>query len=174
MDLKQKFTREMNKENFEILKMVFENYFKIDMFENTRDYKYVYARMILFKVLREDFGLKYAEISEMSGKHHATVIHFVKKFHDIMSYDKRIVKDYENILFNYEISCKTDYKAKDVYRLVCMLEQLKKDNEQLKEKTQSRMFKLIESIHPSSEPNIFYKLEAIVKMNNFVDKKEIV
>ena len=171
MDLKQKFTMAMNRENFEMLKMVFENYFKIDMFENTRDYKYVYARMILFKILREDFGLKYADISKLSGKHHATVIHLVKKFHDITSYDKRAIRDYEKLLFNYEVSCKTDYKTKDVYRLVCMLEQLKKENEELKEKTQSRMFKLIDSIHPSSEPNIYYKLEAIVKMNNFVDKK---
>lgn len=161
----------MNKENFEILKMVFENYFKIDIFSNTRDYRYVYARMILFKILREDFGMKFQEISDISGKHHATVIHLVRKFHDIISYDKTLKRDYDRVMFNYEVSVKTGYTLKDVYRLASLLEQIKKENEELREKTQSRMFKLIDSIHPSNEPNIFYKLEAIVKMNNFVDKK---
>jgi hypothetical protein len=41
----------------------------------------------------------------------------------------------------------------------------------LKSKTDTRMFRMIETIHPDAEPNIYYRLEAIVKMNNIVDKK---
>ncbi len=161
----------MDKKNFETLKMVFENYFKIDLFEDTRDYKYVYARMIMFKILREDFGMKFQQIGDIYGKHHATVIHLVRKFHDTASYDKKIIRDYEKLLFNYETSVKTDYTLKDLYRVLCLVEDLRSENERLKSITDTRMFRLISTIHPDAEPNIYYKLEAIVNMNNIVDKK---
>jgi predicted hydrocarbon binding protein len=159
----------MDRNNFETLKLVFENYFKIDISEDTRDYKYVYARMIMFKILREDFGMKFQRIGEIYGKHHATVLHMVRKFHEIASYDKKITRDYEKLLFNYEVSVKTEHTVKDLYRILCLVEDLKTENEKLKRITDNRMFKLINTIHPDAEPNIYYKLEAIVKMNNIVN-----
>jgi hypothetical protein len=161
----------MGKNSYETLIQVFENRFKFDLLKKTRHAPYVYARMIFFKILREDFGLKLEDISKLTGKHHATVIHHIRKYHDYASYDKSIVKDYENIKFDFDVARKTEYTVKDVYKLVSMVESLKRENDELKSKTDTRMFRMIETIHPDAEPNIYYRLEAIVKMNNIVDKK---
>lgn len=59
---------------------------EVDIRQNTRIRQYVYARFIYFKVMRDKYySLSY--IGSSIGKDHATVLHGLKQFEALKSYD---------------------------------------------------------------------------------------
>ena len=70
--------------------------FNIDIVSKTRRQDYVDGRMIYYKILRDlDYG--YAPIGRTLYKDHSTVIHAVRAFDDVTTYDKELYNKYEVI-----------------------------------------------------------------------------
>jgi len=57
-----------------------EHYPDSDFYTSSRKPMHVSARRALFWVLRLQFGLTYAEIGELYGKDHSTIIYAVRRF----------------------------------------------------------------------------------------------
>ena len=61
---------------------------------NTRKQEVVNARMIYYVILKElNYG--YTAISKSLNKNHATVIHGIRTFNDLIGYDKELRRDYD-------------------------------------------------------------------------------
>ncbi len=70
--------------------------FNIDIVRQTRRQDYVDGRMIYYKILRDlDYG--YTPIGRTLHKDHSTVIHAVRAFDDVTTYDKELYNKYEVI-----------------------------------------------------------------------------
>lgn len=70
--------------------------FNIDIVSRTRRQDYVDGRMIYYKILRDlDYG--YTPIGRTLHKDHSTVIHAVRAFDDVTTYDKELYNKYEVI-----------------------------------------------------------------------------
>jgi chromosomal replication initiation ATPase DnaA len=59
------------------------------------------ARRILFYILKKKLGLTLTEIGKMSNRTHATILHSVNNFKDIIKYDKELNYAYNKILDEY-------------------------------------------------------------------------
>lgn len=65
----------------------------VDITTKTRKYEFIEARMIYYKLLR-DRGYSLQEIGDTLDKNHATVLHAINVFEDIIEYDKDLVEKY--------------------------------------------------------------------------------
>lgn len=70
--------------------------FKVDITDVCRKQEYVFGRMIYYRILR-DLGYGYQPIGRTLGKDHSTIIHNIRAFDDITTYDKELHKTYEII-----------------------------------------------------------------------------
>tara|TARA_R110002012_G_C11642643_1_gene610796 strand:+ start:1165 stop:1602 length:438 start_codon:yes stop_codon:yes gene_type:complete len=80
------------------LKYIVNNIMKLNVDSPTREYKYIKARAICYKILREQNNMSYQSIGRFFSKTHATVIHAIKEFDSMMAYDKEMKEDYQNII----------------------------------------------------------------------------
>ena len=86
----------------EKVKKVIEEYFNVDLTEQTRQMNVVEARSMFYKICRENLGLKYRQIAEVVNKNHASVIHGIKTLNDLIDTDKRVKNDFDIILNKFE------------------------------------------------------------------------
>ena len=80
------------------LKYIVNNIMKLNVDSPTREYKYIKARAICYKILREQNNMSYQSIGRFFSKTHATIIHAIKEFDSMMAYDKEMKEDYQNII----------------------------------------------------------------------------
>lgn len=66
----------------------------LDIKGNTRKVNYVYGRMIYYKILRS-LEYSYQAIADTLNKNHATVIHALNTFDDLVEYDDNLFNQYE-------------------------------------------------------------------------------
>ena len=90
------------------------SYLGVNIFSECRKRKYVNARMIYYKVLHNNrYG--WSAISKTVKKNHATIIHGVRQFDDLIMFDKKLLDDYRLIKDVYgegEISNSTTFMTR--------------------------------------------------------------
>ncbi len=160
-------------ETKERLKSVIESVYKIDICRKTRRRDYVSARTTYVQIMR-DMGLGVEEIGRSIGKHHSTVLHNTKCFHDYYKFDKRF-KKFHNIILekfyaeeNTVIELKVEELEKHTLSLNLKLKELDSQKKSLESKIQSleneklknkSIHELInERVKPGTEERIYYKL----------------
>jgi len=80
------------------LKYIVNNTMNLNVDEPTREYKYIRARAICYKILRDQNHMSYQSIARFFSKTHATIIHALKEFDSMIKYDEQMEEDYKNIL----------------------------------------------------------------------------
>ncbi|QDP55963.1 MAG: putative bacterial DnaA helix-turn-helix protein [Prokaryotic dsDNA virus sp.] len=87
----------LNKQTKKIALTIVNNYFNISINRNTRQRRYVLARSIFYKVLRDNTKMSFQEIASIFNKNHATVLHSIKQLEGYMEYDSSLRIDYITI-----------------------------------------------------------------------------
>lgn len=67
--------------------------FNVDIVSKTRKQDYVDGRMIYYRILR-DLGYGYQPIARTLNKDHSTIIHGIRAFDDVTTYDKELYNKY--------------------------------------------------------------------------------
>tara|TARA_R110000850_G_scaffold129458_2_gene249383 strand:+ start:68 stop:505 length:438 start_codon:yes stop_codon:yes gene_type:complete len=80
------------------LKYLVNNTMNVNLDMPTRKYRYIKARAICYKILREQNNMSYSMIGRFFNKTHGTIIHAIKEFDSMVAYDKAMKEDYNNIL----------------------------------------------------------------------------
>ena len=73
--------------DFDILRDITQEVCKADPMKETREREVVYARMIMYKVLHSFHKHTYTRIGRMFGKNHATVLHSINQFDNMIRND---------------------------------------------------------------------------------------
>ena len=61
----------------------------LDLNRRSRKFEYVKARMMCYKILREQCNFSLQDIGRYFKKNHATVLHSLKEFDAVCIYDKK-------------------------------------------------------------------------------------
>ena len=69
----------------------------LDLNRRSRKFEYVKARMMCYKILREQCNFSLQDIGRYFKKNHATVLHSLKEFDAVCIYDKKFKEDYESV-----------------------------------------------------------------------------
>ena len=80
------------------LKYLVNNTMNVNVDMPTRKYRYIKARAICYKILRDQNNMSYESIGRFFSKTHATIIHSIKEFDAMIKYDKQMELDYKSIL----------------------------------------------------------------------------
>ena len=80
------------------LKYLVNNTMNVNVDMPTRKYRYIKARAICYKILRDQNHMSYQSIARFFSKTHATIIHAIKEFDAMIKYDEQMEEDYNNIL----------------------------------------------------------------------------
>ena len=80
------------------LKYLVNNTMNVNLDMPTRKYRYIKARAICYKILRDQNNMSYQSIGRFFSKTHATIIHSIKEFDAMIKYDKQMEEDYNNII----------------------------------------------------------------------------
>ena len=80
------------------LKYLVNNTMNVNVDMPTRKYRYIKARAICYKILRDQNHMSYQSIGRFFSKTHATIIHSIKEFDAMIKYDKQMEEDYNNII----------------------------------------------------------------------------
>ena len=80
-----------------LVKEIVEDYFKLKIDSRTRQRKYVEARAIYYKLLRENSRMSLQAIGKTMNRDHATALHSLRQIKDWLEYDKEIKRDYNII-----------------------------------------------------------------------------
>jgi len=78
-----------------IIKEIVENYYQLDITRLTRKREYVEARAIYYNLVRDNTRMSLSTIGKTMGKDHSTVLYFIRKLRDWITYDQQIQRDYE-------------------------------------------------------------------------------
>ena len=70
------------------LKYLVNNTMNVNVDMPTRKYRYIKARAICYKILRDQNNMSYQSIGRFFSKTHATIIHSIKEFDAMIKYDK--------------------------------------------------------------------------------------
>jgi hypothetical protein len=99
--------------DFDILREITQEICKIDPMKETRDREVVYARMIMYKVLKSFHKHTVTAIGRMFGKHHATILHSIKQFDNMVIYDDWLSNRFHCVMSEYtkEISLQNEVIA---------------------------------------------------------------
>ena len=102
--------------DFDILRDITQEVCKADPMKETREREVVYARMIMYKVLHSFHKHTYTRIGRMFGKNHATVLHSINQFDNMVRNDDWLNNRFNCVLSEYtkEISLQNEAIA-DVY-----------------------------------------------------------
>jgi len=68
---------------------------------NTRKREYVFARAVVYDILRKHLRMSLMDIAKVFNKNHATVLHSLKQLPYIIKYDPDIQFSYNNIVNNW-------------------------------------------------------------------------
>lgn len=77
-------------------------HFHLDISEVNRQYEYVVARSCFYKICRDIVGLSYSKIAQSVGKNHATVLHALKEFENILACDPVMNKKCQQLFDKFE------------------------------------------------------------------------
>lgn len=80
-----------------LVKEIVEDYYKLKIDSKTRQRKYVEARAVYYKLLRENSRMSLQAIGNTMNKDHATVLHSLRQIKDWLEYDKQLKRDYNTI-----------------------------------------------------------------------------
>jgi len=80
-----------------LVKEIVEDYYKLKIDSKTRQRKYVEARAIYYKLLRENSRMSLQAIGKTMNRDHATAIHSLRQIKDWLEYDKELKRDYNTI-----------------------------------------------------------------------------
>lgn len=80
-----------------LVKEIVEDYYKLKIDSKTRQRKYVEARAVYYKLLRENSRMSLQAIGNTMNKDHATVLHSLRQIKDWLEYDKELKRDYNTI-----------------------------------------------------------------------------
>jgi len=87
----------LNKQTKKIALTIVNNYFNISISRNTRQRRYVLARSIFYKLLRDNTKMSFQEIASIFNKNHATVLHSIKQLDGYMEFDSSLRIDFITI-----------------------------------------------------------------------------
>jgi hypothetical protein len=80
-----------------LVKEIVEDYYKLKIDSKTRQRKYVEARAVYYKLLRENSRMSLQAIGNTMKRDHATVLHSLRQIKDWLEYDKELKRDYNTI-----------------------------------------------------------------------------
>ena len=87
----------LNRQTKKIASTIVNNYFGISINRKNRQRRYVLARSIFYKLLRDNTKMSFQEIANTFNKNHATVLHSIKQLEGYMEYDSSLRIDYITI-----------------------------------------------------------------------------
>jgi hypothetical protein len=87
--------------DFDILRDITQEVCKADPMKETRQREVVYARMIMYKVLHSFHKHTYTRIGRMFGKNHATVLHSINQFDNMVRNDDWLNNRFHCVLSEY-------------------------------------------------------------------------
>ena len=140
-----------------LIKEIVEDYYKLKIDTKTRQRKYVEARAIYYKLLRENSRMSLEAIGKTVNRDHATAIHSLKQIKDWLEYDKEIKRDYNTINSRLQDAMRLNPELfKDVLKMESFYEieyhRLKHDSE-LKYKSLLTKYHFLKSRLEKYEPN---------------------
>lgn len=98
----------------EIKKLV-ENKTKLKLTTNSRKQHFVYTRAVLFTLCKKYTTATLYEIGNMAGRDHASVLHGIKLYNEVLTrYDDQYKELYNDIEFKIRIKLKLALKHKDL------------------------------------------------------------
>ncbi len=102
--------------DFDALRDITQQHCKADPMKETRRKEYIYARMIMYKVLKKFHKHSYTKIGKMFNKNHATILSAINKFDNIIEIDEWLRDRFHSVLNDYtrEVSLQND-AISDVY-----------------------------------------------------------
>ena len=121
-----KYLKESDTRKIKKVKQIVNNVFGLDVLLKSRKRKYVNARMVYSKILREQ-NFTYYHIGLSLLKNHASILHYVKSIDWILSYDKKLLKKYEQCLDLLDEQGE-DYLGLTKAELILLVKKLKKQN----------------------------------------------
>ncbi len=80
-----------------LVKEIVEDYYKLKIDSKTRQRKYIEARAVYYKLLRENSRMSLQAIGNTMKRDHATVLHSLRQIKDWLEYDKELKRDYNTI-----------------------------------------------------------------------------
>jgi hypothetical protein len=83
--------------NHEMIKEIVEDFYKLKIDSNTRQRKYVEARAIYYKLLRDNSRMSLEAIGKTMNRNHATALYSLKNIEDWLEYDEQLKQDYETL-----------------------------------------------------------------------------
>ena len=155
--------------DFDILRDITKEVCKVDPMKKTRRREVVYARMIMYKILKSFHKHTTTAIGKMFGKNHATILHSINQFDNMVIYDDWLSNRFHCVMSEYtkEISLQNEAIA-DVHLRNKILES--------KVKAQKRIIRdckeisdIIDGVPEEKIEQITQKLRMLVE----VAKKEI-
>jgi len=155
--------------DFDTLRDITQQHCKADPLKETRQRKYVYARMIMYKVLKKFHKHSYSKIGKMFKKNHATILSAINKFDNIFEQDEWLRDRFHSVVNDYtrEISLQND-AISDVYLKNKILESKLKSQKRLIRQCKE-ISDIIDGAPEDKVEQITQKLRMLVE----VAKKEI-
>lgn len=101
--------------NFDNLVKITKRYCGVNPLAKTRKQDVVYARMIMYKIMREFHGMSYETIGGMFGKTHATILHSVINFNNYYEVDLSLRNRFNLVLKAYSNVEEIPQQAVNVY-----------------------------------------------------------
>ena len=92
--------------NHEMIKEIVEDFYKLKIDLKTRQRKYVEARAIYYKLLRDNSRMSLEAIGKTMNRDHATALHSLKNIKDWLEYDEQLRQDYKTISERVEHAAK--------------------------------------------------------------------
>ena len=134
MELKEKMSIGEIEETFGVkakARDIVEQYYDIDIGKVTRVRKYVEARSMFFKLLRDNTRLTFRDIGGCVGKDHASVVHCIKQLEYDMKLDSGLHLNYSRITAIYNESLEEDVENADSLVEITMSYNRLKDSHKL-------------------------------------------
>ena len=114
----------------EEIKIESDNYFSLPLDMKTRYQEFIDARCFYYKFCRTYlYGESLNKVGSFVNVNHATVIHGLKKFDNIYTYDIKYREEYEkyenHLILHFKLSEDIPEKIEDIYKLTIQLKRLK-------------------------------------------------
>tara|TARA_R100000353_G_scaffold111058_2_gene79684 strand:+ start:5494 stop:5868 length:375 start_codon:yes stop_codon:yes gene_type:complete len=114
-----------------IIKQKIEELYDLNLEKKTRKREYVEARSLFCKICRDTLNVTFQQIGNVINKNHATAVYYKKTIENLMTYDKDIVNNYNEILQKLHLE-EENFDHLDKDELKTLIKSLKKENKLLK------------------------------------------
>jgi len=81
----------------ELIRSIVEEYFEVDITTNSRKRKFIEARAMYYKLMREHTGYSLYKIGESVGKDHAVTINGINRLEGWLTYDRDMSEIYNEL-----------------------------------------------------------------------------